>query len=456
MASSRELQKFLETRGFLRLAVMIERLGNHVRINPSGPLNAAVRPPGSKSLTNRALFCAALAHGRSTIRGASIADDAQRMLDGLNALGIATEFDAANATMHVAGCGGHLPAETARLDVGPAGTAMRFLTALLCVGDGEYRIDGAPRMRERPIGPLVDALRALGAQIEYEQREGYPPLRVDACGLHGGDVEFDRTPSSQFVSALLMAAPHATSDARITISGALPSEPYVAMTLEVMRAFGLDALDGDGRFVVPAPQHATAASYEVEPDASAAAYFWAAAAITGGRVRVDGLTAASPQGDVRFVEVLQKMGCQVTSDAGGLAVSGPPAGGLRGVDVDLNAMPDTAQTLAVVALFASDPTTIRNVANLRIKETDRIAALAKELAKFGARVETADTGLTIHPPRTPTPAEVDTYDDHRMAMSFSLAGLRCGATIRGAECVSKSYPAFFEDLGKLLSASARD
>jgi 3-phosphoshikimate 1-carboxyvinyltransferase len=280
--------------------------------------------------------------------------------------------------------------------------------------------------------------------------EGYPPIVIEAKGLRGGEVEFREPPSSQFLSGLMMAAPYAANDTYIAVRGALPSRPYLDMTLAVMRALGVEVLENEGRFVVPAWQRYQAGTYTVEPDASAATYFWAAAAVTGGRVRVDGLTRSSRQGDVHFVDVLGQMGCQVSEEAGGLVVSAPQGQRLRGIDVDLNAMPDTVQTLAVAALFADGPTTIRNVANLRIKETDRIAALAAELAKLGARVDPCPDGLTIHPPDRAKLARIATYDDHRMAMSFAIAGLAAeGITIADAGCVSKSHPNYFEALGQL-------
>ncbi len=372
------------------------------------------------------------------------------MRDGLAQLGVHTDLRPARREIVVTGSRGNLEADDVEIEVGNAGTAMRFLTGLACLGFGRRRLDGSPRMRERPIGALVDALRALGAQIGYGGNAGFPPLTVLARGLRGGEVGFDMPPSSQFLSALLIAAPYATQDVLIRVEGAVPSQPYVDMTVDVMRALGVEALATVGRYVVPAWQRYQAGEHAIEPDASAATYFWAAAAVTGGRVRVDGLTRRSRQGDVGFVDVLAQMGCRVREDASSLEVEAPGDSRLRGVGVDLNAMPDTVQTLAVAALFADGPTEIRNVANLRIKETDRIAALATELTRLGARVETRADGLTIHPPERITPAAIHTYDDHRMAMSFAIAGLAVdGIVIQGAGCVSKSFPEFFEVLGHL-------
>jgi 3-phosphoshikimate 1-carboxyvinyltransferase len=466
----------------------IERDGRNVRLWPVGPVSATIRPPGSKSLTNRYLTCLALASGPSLLQHAGLCDDTDRMVAGLRALGVHVEPEAPETTFRIHGYGGVIPAETADVDAGSAGTAMRFLTALACLGLGRYTLDGSPRMRERPIGPLVDALHDLGAGIGYAGRPGFVPLTVGATGLLGGTLTFERPPSSQYISAVLMVAPYARRDVYIAVNGGVVSRPYVDMTLDVMRELGVEALENEPgaavaaetsagqRFIVPCGQRYRAGTYTVEPDASGATYFWATAAITGGRVRVVGLSRASRQGDVAFVDVLAQMGCKVSVGRDGAApaaaadfieVQGPPPGQLRGVSVDLNAMPDTVQTLAVAALFAQGPTDIHNVANLRIKETDRIAALATELTKLGAQVTPRADGLTITPPSgmagSATGAMpalkvgmpdasvfIDTYDDHRMAMSFALAGLRReGVVIRDADCVSKSFPDYFEQLARL-------
>ena len=432
--------------------MLVERSGDDVRVHPVGPVDAVVQPPGSKSLTNRYLLCAALADGKSTLRGASLSDDALRMIEGLRRLGIHVELREDANVIDIHGCRGHIPATDAEIDAGNAGTAMRFLTALAGLGHGRYRLDGSPRMRERPIGELVGALQQLGAPLGYDCAEGYPPLTMVACGLGGGEVVFKSPPSSQFISALLMVAPYATRDVLIRIDGEVISRPYIDMTIEVMRSLGVEVLASDNadRLVVASTQRYAAKEITIEPDASAATYFWAAAAITGGRVRVTGLTRRSKQGDVGFVDVLARMGCEIEEGDAYLGIQGPPPGKLRGIDVDLNAMPDTAQTLAVVALFADGPTRIRSVANLRIKETDRLAALESELMRLGARVEMTDEDLTITPPEKITPATIETYDDHRMVMSFSLAGLVAeGIVIKNVDCVSKSFPAFFETLAAL-------
>ncbi|MCG3126081.1 MAG: 3-phosphoshikimate 1-carboxyvinyltransferase [Phycisphaerae bacterium] len=420
---------------------------NHVSIQPSGPIVATVEVPGSKSLTQRHLICAALAEGRSRIRGALLADDTQLMIAALRALEF--EIGVQGTTIEVVGGGGQIRAVDASLNVGHAGTAMRFLAALLCLGQGLYRIDGSARMRQRPIGPLVDALGELGAQIGYDAQRGFPPLTIVARGLAGGPLEFRTPPSSQFISAILMVSPYALRDVLMRIDGPVVSGPYVEMTVDVMRRMGVELLADGPRYVIPGTQRYRGGDYAIEPDASAATYFFAAAAITGGKVRVNGLTRRSAQGDVGFVDVLRRMGCTVTEGGSFLEVAAPRGGRLRAVDEDLNDMPDSVQTLAVTALFADGVTHIRNVANLRIKETDRIAALAAELARLGARVDVRDDGLSIFPPERVRPAEIRTYDDHRMAMSLALAGLAApGVVILNPECVSKSFPDFFESLAR--------
>lgn len=416
------------------------------RIQPaSKPIDATVRLPGSKSLTNRAFIIAGLAGGTSRLSGVGLADDTRFMMQFLQGLDIEVALDEPQRIATVHGCGGHIPASEADLFCGNAGTVVRFGTAMCSLGFGHYRIDGVERMRARPIRPLVDVLHDLGAQIGYELKEGYPPLTIGARGLRGGRATMSAEQSSQFVSAVLMAAPYARNDVMLHLAGEIVSEPYIRMTVQMMEDFGVSVLADRARYIVPALQTYKARDYRIEPDASAASYFFAAAALTGGRVTVEGLGSRSLQGDIGFVNVLQQMGCQVEQDEQSTTVTGPAIGALKGVDVDLNEMPDVAQTLAVVALSANGPTNVRNVANLRIKETDRIAAVATELAKFGAQVEQRDDGFRITPPQTPRPAAVDTYDDHRMAMSFALAGLRLdGVVIKDAECVSKTFPEFFE------------
>jgi 3-phosphoshikimate 1-carboxyvinyltransferase len=422
------------------------------------PLNADVTVPGSKSLTNRALIAAGLAEGHSVLSNILLADDTRLMIDALRTLGLAVTVDEAELRAEISGCGGQIPVSEATIHCGNAGTVMRFLTAVLAGAYGEFELDGVARMRQRPIGDLVDVLRVLGTGVEYLGEEGCPPLRIHARHLRGDTVQIDSPESSQFVSGLLLASSMAGADMMIDVRGDVVSRPYLRMTVRVMDAFGVAAIEqydaAGAKFIVPAPQRYTAAAYAIEPDASNATYFLAAAAVAGGRVSIPGLGTASVQGDARFVDVLEKMGCDVNRGAETLTVRGPGAGQrLRGVDVDLADMPDTAQTLAVVALFAEGPTTIRGVANLRVKETDRLAALDAELTRLGAKVDQRDDGLTIHPPAALTPCTIQTYDDHRMAMSFALAGLRAaGLRIADPGCCAKTFPDFFARWEAMLAA----
>lgn len=428
-------------------------MSSSITIEPSrGPLDASLRPPGSKSLTNRALVCAALAEGTSTLTGVLDSEDTQVMLAGLKSLGIAVSADQAQARVTIQGCCGDIPATQAELYIANSGTTVRFLTALAALGQGVYRLHGTPRMHERPIQDLIDALVQLGVDVRSEEGTGCPPVVIEAEGLAAAEVKIRGDVSSQFLSALLMAAPcaQATGAApafRIAIDGPLVSQPYVTMTIAVMRAFGAQVESSeelsDFRIALSGYR---ACDYEIEPDASAASYFWAAAAIAGGRVRVEGLNASSLQGDVAFCECLRQMGCQVQHDERGTTVVG---GHLRGIDVDMNAISDTMQTLSAVALFAEGPTNIRGVGHIRHKETDRIAAVATELRKFGAEVEERPDGLRITP-KALHGATIDTYHDHRMAMSMALVGLRVkGVVINDPGCTAKTYPNFFEDLRRV-------
>lgn len=413
------------------------------------PVDCSVRVPGSKSLTNRALFAAALAEGLSTLRGVLNAEDTRLMADALRELGAEIRADGSEG-LCIRGCGGYWRAAEADLYAGNAGTVLRFLTAGCAIGNGRYRLDGSARMRQRPIRDLVDALRDLGARIGYEGEEGHCPFTIQAAGLRGGQVVFERPISSQFISALLLAAPRAMNDVMIRIEGALPSAPFVRMTTDLMQAFGVDVVEDDRRvYIVPAMQPYRACEYQVEPDATAASYFFAAAAVTGGRVTIDGLGASSCQGDLGFVRVLERMGCIVEQELHSTTVRGPADGVLRGLDEDLSDMPDVAQTLAVVACFASGPTTIRGLATLRVKETDRLEALATELTRMGMRVDARADELRIDP-GVARAVRIETYDDHRMAMSFAVAGLRTdGLTICDPDCVAKTFPDFFTAWDKL-------
>jgi 3-phosphoshikimate 1-carboxyvinyltransferase len=414
------------------------------------PPEATVRVPGSKSITNRALVLAALgpAGEPCALRGALRSEDTEVMVRCLKALGfeVETDWERASIRVHRAPGTPRIPAANANLFVANSGTTMRFLTALVSLGDGRYRLDGVPRMRERPIEDLLAALRHLGVRAESERGNGCPPVIVHASGLRGGRAVIRGDVSSQFLSGLLMAAPAAESDVTICLDGPLVSVPYITMTVAMLRSWGFRVESRDREFRIPGNQHPSSTSYSIEPDASAASYFWAAAAITGGRVTVPGLNTNSMQGDVRFTDLLAMMGCRMSHSAEGITVEGAA---LRGVDVDMNDISDTVMTLAAVACFAQGPTTIRNVGHIRHKETDRLAALAAELRRLGAGVEEFADGLTITP-RPLQGAVVKTYNDHRMAMSLALVGLRVpGVIIEDPGCVAKTYPGFFLDLETL-------
>ncbi|MBA2598890.1 MAG: 3-phosphoshikimate 1-carboxyvinyltransferase [Chloroflexia bacterium] len=413
------------------------------------PIDATVRVPGSKSITNRALLVAALADGRSELLGALHSEDTRYMAAALNNLGVHVASDEANASFRIAGGGGTFPAMEADLFVGNSGTTMRFLTAALPLGHGRYRIDGVPRMRLRPIAPLLEALNDLGADARGEASAGCPPVVVEAAGLRGGRTRMAGNLSSQYFSALLLAATYARDGVAIEVSGDLVSKPYLPMTTATMAAFGVTAdLDTATwrRLGVRSGQRYTGRTFAIEPDASNASYFFAAAAVTGGRVRVEGLGRGSLQGDLQFINVLRQMGAEVEIADQFTEVRGPRDGELRGVDLDLGPISDTAQTLAAIAPFASGPTTIRGIAHARLKETDRVAALATELRRLGQEVDEFPDGVRITP-RPIQASDVDTYDDHRMAMSFAVTALRApGLRLRDPGCVAKTFPAFFDVL----------
>lgn len=421
-----------------------------------GPFEASITPPGSKSLSNRALVLAALAEGVSEITNCLFADDTLVMLESLSRLGYRVEVDRPADLVQVHGRGGKIPADSADLFCGNSGTSIRFLTALCTLGKGAYGLDGIARMRQRPIGQLAAMLKNLGARIDYVMEEGFPPLRILADGLAGGMVRFGHAQSSQYLSAVLQVCPYARHEVKVELEGGQTSWPYVAMTMQLMDEFGVtpellrDQDTGEPRQIVVPRGHYTAREYAVEPDASNASYFLAAAAIhPGAKVTINGLGKRSLQGDVGFADVLHRMGADLVFGADFITVMGTNR--LEAIDIDLRDMPDMAQTLAVVALFARGETVIRGLHTLRLKETDRLAALATELRKFGAAVEIEEENLIVLPPGKLHPAAVDTYDDHRMAMSFALAGTRvAGVVIRNKECVNKTYPGYWDDLAKVV------
>jgi len=424
----------------------------------SHPLDATVHVPGSKSLTNRALLISALANGKTRLTNALFSDDSCYFAKALQILGLDVQLNEAEHEMTVSGLGGKIPVNKAELFIGNAGTAARFLSAFLTLGNGEYILDGEPRMRERPIRDLVDALTQLGAKMETVHN--CPPVKIMASGLPGGRTKIAGKISSQFLSALLLVSPYAKSPVEIEVITELNSKPYVDMTIAIMRDFGVEVQRNDYQsFSVPITAYKLPSTnlqppisnfqplsvYAIESDASAASYFFAAPAICGGTVRVENISRKSKQGDIVFLDVLKQMGCEIKEAENCIQVMSGPS--LQGVDVDLRDIPDTAQTLAVVAPFASSPTRIRGIASARLKETDRIHATCSELTRLGVRVEEHEDGMTIHPVEKMHPAVIQTYQDHRMAMAFSLIGLRVpGITIENPSCVSKTFPNYFEVL----------
>lgn len=411
-------------------------------IRPRGPLDGTLRPPGSRSLTNRALIAAALADGESRLPGATESDDTLAMAGGLVALGIRVAREP--GAWLVAGQGGVLRAQ-GRLDVRASGTTARFLAAVATLAQGESLLDGTERMRERPIAELVAALRGLGAGVEILGEEGCPPLRIAGGGLRGGEIEIDASRSSQFVSGLLLAAPCAAGPVTLRLAGGrLVSRPFLELTLQVMEAFGVSvAWNGRDELHVPEGSRYQAREYAIEPDAQSAVYPFCAAAIAGGEVRVDGIPGDSRQTDLRLLDVLEAMGCAIERETDHIIVRRAPDRTLRGLEFDGNAFPDAVLALAVVALFAEGPTTVRGLGHLPLKETDRLAALRTELRRLGAGAETGADWIRIEPGALHG-AAIDTYHDHRMAMSFALAGLRVpGVEIRDPGCVTKTWPEYF-------------
>jgi 3-phosphoshikimate 1-carboxyvinyltransferase len=410
-------------------------------------LDATVRVPGSKSLTNRALLISALTNAKTRLMNALFSDDSCYFAKALQTLGFEVQLDEANHAMTVTGRGGKIPAEKAELFIGNAGTAARFLTAFLTLGHGEYILDGDSRMRERPIGDLVDALNQLG--VELETTSNCPPVEIFARGLPGGKTRIAGDISSQFLSALLMVAPYAKSPIEIEVITELNSKPYVDMTIAVMKDFGVEVeRRGYERFIIQPSFYSPISSYTLESDASAASYFFAAPAICGGKVRVENISRHSIQGDIAFLDILQQMGCTIMEGTYSIEVDATPP--LRGVDVDMRDIPDTAQTLAVIAPFASSPTRIRGIASARVKESDRVHATCTELRRLGIEVEEHEDGMTIYPCKQIRPGTIQTYNDHRMAMAFALIGLQVeGITIENPSCVSKTFPNYFEVLDAL-------
>ncbi len=428
---------------------MTERL----RLDPIRRISGSITLPGSKSLSNRVLLLAMLSEGETFIENLLDSDDVRRMIDALAKLKILYEEDRPSKKIRVKGEGGRIPVDKAELFLGNAGTAIRPLTAALTLGHGRFVLDGIERMRERPIQDLLDGLNQLGAQVRSIDNTGCPPVEIIANGLPGGVTKLSGAISSQYLSAILLTSPYAQTPVEIRIKDHLVSIPYVEMTIRLMNRFGVnvDVSEDFKSFHINAPQsYKSPKTYFVEGDASSASYFLAGAAITGGTVTVIGCGTDSLQGDAQFAKIMEMMGAEVQWEANQITVRG--SGNLKGIDVDMNEMPDAAMTLAVAALFAKGTTAIRNIYNWRLKETERLKAVSSELKKLGATVEEGEDYIIIEPPEKLLSAEIATYDDHRMAMAFSLAA--CGEvpiTILDPSCVSKTFPDYFDQLSKLTN-----
>lgn len=418
-------------------------------LQPIARVDGAINLPGSKSVSNRALLLAALACGKTVLTNLLDSDDVRHMLNALSALGINYTLSADRTRCDITGNGGPLRAPGAlELFLGNAGTAMRPLAAALCLGQNEIVLTGEPRMKERPIGHLVDSLRQGEANIDYLEQENYPPLRLRG-GFIGGDIEVDGSVSSQFLTALLMTAPLAPKDTIIRVKGELVSKPYIDITLNLMKTFGVEIANHHyQQFVVKGgQQYHSPGRYLVEGDASSASYFLAAGAIKGGTVKVTGIGRKSMQGDIRFADVLEKMGATITWGDDFIACT---RGELHAIDMDMNHIPDAAMTIATTALFAKGTTTLRNIYNWRVKETDRLFAMATELRKVGAEVEEGHDYIRITPPAKLQHADIGTYNDHRMAMCFSLVALSdTPVTILDPKCTAKTFPDYFEQLARM-------
>ncbi|MBG0750418.1 MULTISPECIES: 3-phosphoshikimate 1-carboxyvinyltransferase [Pectobacterium] len=419
-------------------------------LQPIKLINGTLNLPGSKSVSNRALLLAALSEGKTRLTNLLDSDDVRHMLTALTALGVEYHLSSDRTVCEITGLGGAFTAsQPLELFLGNAGTAMRPLAAALCLTDGDIVLTGEPRMKERPIGHLVDALRQGGAKIDYLEQENYPPLRLHG-GFQGGEISVDGSVSSQFLTALLMTAPLAAQDTQISIQGDLVSKPYIDITLHMMKAFGIEVRNENYQrfFVAGRQQYRSPGDYLVEGDASSASYFLAAAAIKGGVVRVTGVGRNSVQGDIRFADVLERMGAIVRWGEDYIECE---RGELHAIDMDMNHIPDAAMTIATAALFAQGgTTTLRNIYNWRVKETDRLAAMAIELRKVGAEVEEGNDYIRITPPAKLKVAEIGTYNDHRMAMCFSLVALSdTPVTILDPKCTAKTFPDYFEQLARL-------
>ncbi|ATA24281.1 3-phosphoshikimate 1-carboxyvinyltransferase [Brenneria goodwinii] len=419
-------------------------------LQPVKLINGTINLPGSKSVSNRALLLAALAEGTTRLTNLLDSDDVRHMLNALQAMGVTYHLSTSRTQCEIIGLGGALKAlKPLELFLGNAGTAMRPLAAALCLTKGDIILTGEPRMKERPIGHLVDSLRQGGAKVDYLEQENYPPLRLQG-GFQGGEISVDGSVSSQFLTALLMATPLAPQDSHIRIQGELVSKPYIDITLNMMKTFGIEVRNDNYQqfYVSGRQQYRSPGDYLVEGDASSASYFLAAGAIRGGTIRVTGVGRSSVQGDIRFADVLEQMGAKIRWGDDYIECQ---RGELHAIDMDMNHIPDAAMTIATTALFATGgATTLRNIYNWRVKETDRLTAMATELRKVGAEVEEGEDYIRITPPAHLKSAAIDTYNDHRMAMCFSLVALSdTPITIMDPKCTAKTFPDYFEQLARL-------
>lgn len=415
-------------------------------VKPAEGFRCSVNVPGSKSITNRALIIGALATGKTTLENVLFSDDTRYMIDALKTLGCDIRIDETNHNVEVNGIGNAFL--RGQCFVGNAGTAMRFLPSFIAVKGGDVELTGVERMKNRPIDELINMLRKLGVNIDYLEKEGYPPIKIQSKGINGGSLKVKGNISSQFVSSILLSSPYAKSDVYIEVEEDLVSKPYIDITLGIMQDFGIEVENfAYKNFYIRSGQIYQCRKYIIESDGSAASYFFAAAAVAKGDITVKNLNPYSVQGDIRFIDILEKMGAKVERGTDYVRVVGDK---LKGVSVDMNDMPDVAQTLAIVALFAQGPTEIKNVYNMRLKETDRLKALNIELTKLGAEVVEKKDGLIIYPADDYKPADIGTYDDHRMAMSFAVAGLKIsGIRIKDSECVAKTFPEYFKEFEKI-------
>ncbi len=417
------------------------------------PLDCTVEVPGSKSITNRALLMAALAKGKSVLNGVLFSNDSRYFLTSLISLGYIIEVNEVENYVAINGHGADIPKKNATIDVGSAGTAARFLTAMLALSDGEYVINASEQMKKRPMLPLFEALTAMGAEFTFIEKNGHLPVKVKGAAFNGAvpasEVDIDISESTQFLSALLMVAPMLENGLKINITSKKTEGSYIKITTKMMHQFGCDTLHEGSVYEIPAGQIYMAETYLIEPDVSAACYFYAAAALTGGHVLVKNVHSTSMQGDMKFLDVLKQMGCVIREEREGIYVTGPENGQYSGVDVDMNDFSDQTMTLAAIAPFANTPTYIKNIGHIRLQESDRIHAIVTELTRVGINVEEERDAIRIHQ-GTPHGAVIQTYDDHRMAMAFALIGLKCeGIVIDNCECCGKTFENYFSVLDSL-------